>query len=186
MEKQIGSHRPADPDLKKLSRVCPGRLKQEGLIERVSRGVPLFPERIADEMFTFQHRYQKSTFSHETVLFQNNLSNRNPLVYSDTVPVDYHAESLNGRDCCFNISEYIYPHKAKVDLFSDGHGYQDDHGHGYHIPGPSDIMTIGLNDFTNPCTQSFRHYWFFQLTAGHPAGHPAQRPGRLWMSDWHR
>ena len=69
-------------------------LERNGEIERVSRGVYRVPASFEDEMFSFQARYKSSIFSHETALYLHDLTDRNPLSYSITVPVGYHSISL--------------------------------------------------------------------------------------------
>jgi predicted transcriptional regulator of viral defense system len=73
-------------------------LEKNGEIERVSRGVYKTPSAMEDEMFIFQTKYKSSIYSHETALFLHDLTDRNPLKYSVTVPSGYHSAALNGSD----------------------------------------------------------------------------------------
>lgn len=78
-----------------ISRVYLSMLEQNKEIERVSRGVYKTPSTMEDEMFVFQVKYKSSIFSHETALFLHDLTDRNPLTYSISVPSGYHSTSLN-------------------------------------------------------------------------------------------
>lgn len=70
-------------------------LEKNKEIERVSRGVYKTPSTMEDEMFIFQSKYKSSIYSHETALFLHDLTDRNPLTYSISVPSGYHSSSLN-------------------------------------------------------------------------------------------
>lgn len=71
-------------------------LKQNGEVERVSRGVYRSTETFfEDEFFSFQSQHKSTIFSHETALFFHNLTDRTPLTYSITVPSGYHSQALN-------------------------------------------------------------------------------------------
>ena len=70
-------------------------LEKNKEIERVSRGVYKTPSAMEDEMFVFQSKYKSSIYSHETALFLHDLTDRNPLTYSISVPSGYHSASLN-------------------------------------------------------------------------------------------
>jgi predicted transcriptional regulator of viral defense system len=70
-------------------------LEKNGEVEQVSRGVYKTPSAMEDEMFIFQSKYKSSIYSHETALFLHDLTNRNPLTYSISVPSGYHSSSLN-------------------------------------------------------------------------------------------
>ena len=65
-------------------------------IERVSRGVYRSPTTLEDEMFSLQSRYKSCIYSHETALFLHDLTDRNPLAFSISVPSGYHSSVLNG------------------------------------------------------------------------------------------
>jgi predicted transcriptional regulator of viral defense system len=71
-------------------------MEQSGEIESISRGVYKTPDAMEDEMFVFQSKYKSSVYSHETALFLHDLTDRNPLKFSLTVPSGYHSIALNG------------------------------------------------------------------------------------------
>ena len=77
-----------------ISRVYLAILEKNGEIERVSRGVYTATSLITDEMASFQARYKRAVFSHETALYLYDLTDRSPLLFSVTVSSGYNATSL--------------------------------------------------------------------------------------------
>jgi predicted transcriptional regulator of viral defense system len=67
---------------------------RENKLERVSRGVYLTPDAFDDEMYSIQARNQRAIFSHETALFLHDLTDRDPIAWSVTVPFGYNASHL--------------------------------------------------------------------------------------------
>ena len=79
----------------KIPRTYLNILEQNKEIERISRGIYKAPSTIEDEMFIFQSIYKSCIYSHETALYLHDLTDRNPLTYSISVPSGYHSSSLN-------------------------------------------------------------------------------------------
>lgn len=69
-------------------------LAREGLIERISHGIYASPEAFDDELYMLQARSPQLIFSHETALYLHDLTDRDPIMYSVTVPVGYHNQLL--------------------------------------------------------------------------------------------
>lgn len=69
-------------------------LAREGLIERVSHGIYVTPEAFEDDLYMLQARNPLLIFSHETALYLHDLTDRDPLTYSVTVPTGYHNQLL--------------------------------------------------------------------------------------------
>ncbi len=67
---------------------------REGKLERVSHGTYVSPDTFDDEMYTLQAKRQKVIFSHETALFLHELTDRDPLELSVTIPNGYNGTSL--------------------------------------------------------------------------------------------
>lgn len=67
---------------------------REGKLERVSHGAYVTPDTFEDEMYTIQVQRQKVIFSHETSLFLHELTDRDPLELSVTMPYGYNGSSL--------------------------------------------------------------------------------------------
>jgi len=69
-------------------------LIEAGELERVSFGVYISPDEFADKMYASQLRRPKSIYSHETALFLHDLTDRDPINYTVTVPTGYNAMQL--------------------------------------------------------------------------------------------
>lgn len=69
-------------------------LVKSGDLERVTFGVYILPDEIADMMYVAQLRRPKTIYSHETALFLHDLTDRDPISYSVTVPTGYNASRL--------------------------------------------------------------------------------------------
>lgn len=69
-------------------------LVKAGELERVSHGVYVSPDEFADKMYIAQQRRPKIIYSHETALFLHDLTDRDPISYTVTVPTGYNAINL--------------------------------------------------------------------------------------------
>jgi len=69
-------------------------LVKSGELERVTFGVYVSPDVFVDKMYANQLRRQRIIYSHETALFLHDLSDRDPISYSVTVPTGYNATKL--------------------------------------------------------------------------------------------
>jgi len=69
-------------------------LAREGVIERVSHGIYVTPEAYEDDLYMLQARSPQLIFSHETALYLHDLTDRDPVTYSVTVPTGYHNRLL--------------------------------------------------------------------------------------------
>lgn len=69
-------------------------LLREGKLERVSHGIYVTPDAFEDKMYMLQMKRPKVVFSHETALFLHDLTDRDPLEWSVTVPSGYNATNL--------------------------------------------------------------------------------------------
>jgi predicted transcriptional regulator of viral defense system len=67
---------------------------KENMLERVNQGVYLTPDTFDDEMYRIQARNTKAIFSHETALYLHDLTDRDPIEWSVTVPYGYNATHL--------------------------------------------------------------------------------------------
>lgn len=76
-------------------------LVKSGDLERVSFGVYILPDEFADKMYIVQLRRPKIIYSHETALFLHDLTDRDPISYTVTVPTGYNASRL--RDDGFTV-----------------------------------------------------------------------------------
>ncbi|WP_310602159.1 type IV toxin-antitoxin system AbiEi family antitoxin domain-containing protein [Anaerosporobacter sp.] len=65
-----------------------------GKLERAAHGVYVFPDDFPDKMYVAQIRRPKMIYSHETALFLHELTDRDPISYSVTVPTGYNAKAI--------------------------------------------------------------------------------------------
>lgn len=70
-------------------------LVKSGDLERVSFGVYTLTDELADKIYIAQLRRPKTIYSHETALFLHDLSDRDPISYTITVPTGYNASRLH-------------------------------------------------------------------------------------------
>jgi len=69
-------------------------LVKAGELERVSFGVYVSPDEFVDNMYALQLRKPKIIYSHETALFLHDLTDRDPISYTVTVPSGYNVPRL--------------------------------------------------------------------------------------------
>ncbi len=69
-------------------------LVKSGDLERASFGVYILPDEFEDKMYIAQMRRSKIIYSHETALFLQGLTDRDPISYTVTVPTGYNALRL--------------------------------------------------------------------------------------------
>ena len=70
------------------------RLVKRGVLERPAFGIYVLPHDFVDRMYATQQRRPKIIYSHETALFLHNLTDRDPISYSVTVPTGYNTVKL--------------------------------------------------------------------------------------------
>ena len=70
------------------------QLVKRGVLERPTFGVYVLPHDFVDRMYATQQRRPKIIYSHETALFLHNLTDRDPISYSVTVPTGYNTVKL--------------------------------------------------------------------------------------------
>ena len=69
-------------------------LVKSGDLEKASFGVYILPDEFVDKMYIAQLRRPKTIYSHETALFLHDLTDRDPVSYTVTVPTGYNAIKL--------------------------------------------------------------------------------------------
>lgn len=95
-----------------ISKQLLSKYVKKGYIERVAQGVYLSKDTFEDEMYVLQARSKKVVFSHETALFLHELTDRDPLQYTITLPSGYNATKFKDNGA------YVY--FIKEDLLSLG------------------------------------------------------------------
>lgn len=68
---------------------------RQGKLDRIAHGIYITPEIWEDKMLIHQLRKSKMVYSHETALFLHDLTDRDPVAYSVTVPTGYNTSKLN-------------------------------------------------------------------------------------------
>ena len=94
IEKENGLLLTKDVERKEVPRHYLALFVKENKLERVSRGVYLTPDAFDDEMYRLQAKNQRVIFSHETALYLHDLTDRDPIRWSVTVPYGYNATHL--------------------------------------------------------------------------------------------
>jgi predicted transcriptional regulator of viral defense system len=70
------------------------RFVASGNVERVAQGVYISPEAFLDKMYVFQKGIASIIYSHETALFLHDLTDRDPVRYTVTLPSDVRSKRL--------------------------------------------------------------------------------------------
>ncbi len=74
---------------------------EQGEICKYAPGIYITDDYFPDEMFLYQKRFSKLIYSHETSLYLLGLIDRNPLVYTITIPYYYPTKKF--RDIGFEV-----------------------------------------------------------------------------------
>ena len=85
-----------------ISKQLLSKYVKKGYIERVAQGVYLSKDAFEDAMYVLQARSKKAIFSHETALYLHDLTDRDPLQYTVTLPSGYNASNFK------NDGIYVY------------------------------------------------------------------------------
>lgn len=85
---------------------------KQGKLSKVSYGIYLTPDTFEDKMLILQIRRPALIYSHETALCLHDLTDRDPVNYSVTVPTGYNTKVLS--------QEGLYVHSIQRDLYSTG------------------------------------------------------------------
>lgn len=70
------------------------QLVKRGVLERPAFGIYVLSHDFVDRMYATQQRRPKIIYSHETALFLHDLTDRDPISYSVTVPTGYNTVKL--------------------------------------------------------------------------------------------
>lgn len=68
--------------------------ERENKLERIAHGVYITPDTFEDTMYIIQSRNNRVIYSHDTALVLHDLSDRDPIKLSVTVPYGYNATNL--------------------------------------------------------------------------------------------
>jgi predicted transcriptional regulator of viral defense system len=101
-----------DADEENIPRQYVALFVKENKLERVSNGVYLTPDTFDDEMYRLQAKNQRIIYSHETALYLHDLTDRDPIEWTVTVPYGYNASHLR--------KEGVRVYTVKKDLYLMG------------------------------------------------------------------
>jgi len=92
-----------------LSYTSLSRFVKRGELARVARGVYETVDAPLDELYVEQLRRPKIVFSHGTALYLHDLTDRNPISYSITVPTGYNTKTLLDEGFkVFSVKQELY------------------------------------------------------------------------------
>jgi predicted transcriptional regulator of viral defense system len=92
-----------------IPRVYLSSMVNAGLLVKLERGVYIARDGYDDELYRYQVKYEKAIYSHETALFLHDLTDRDPIKYSITVPEGYNASHLRALNFkVYSIKKTLY------------------------------------------------------------------------------
>lgn len=93
----------------RIPRTYISELVKNGVLERLERGVYITKDSFDDEMYRLQAKYTSVIFSHDSALFLHDLTDRDPLQYSVTVPAGYNFQNIQANGVkVFSIKKELY------------------------------------------------------------------------------
>lgn len=81
---------------------------KENKLERISQGVYIEPNEFPDEMYILQSRNSKIIYSHETSLYLHDLTDRDPIELSVTVPYGYNNSKLREKGNIYTVKKELH------------------------------------------------------------------------------
>jgi predicted transcriptional regulator of viral defense system len=91
------------------SRMTVVNLARSGIIERVAHGIYVKAGELYDEMYALSLRSERIIFSHETALWLNGLSDREPLEFHVTIPTGAPLGSILRSEChCHYVKRELH------------------------------------------------------------------------------
>ncbi|MDR1941571.1 MAG: type IV toxin-antitoxin system AbiEi family antitoxin domain-containing protein [Endomicrobium sp.] len=94
LKKKNGIITTAEANAIGISRAQLWLLAKSGELEHVAHSIYISPDILPDKMYILQKQRSKLIYSHETALFLHNLTDRDPINYSVTVPIGYNTKHL--------------------------------------------------------------------------------------------
>ena len=92
-----------------IPRTYISELIKDGVLERLDRGAYITRECFDDEMYRLQAKFTSVVFSHDTALFFHDLTDRDPLQYTVTVPAGYNSQNIKAIGVkVFSIKKELY------------------------------------------------------------------------------
>ena len=99
---------PAQLEKKGISRVYLSRMEEEGIIERIDRGIYVTKDFKYDEYYLFQLKYPKAIFSYNTALYFYEMTERTPIKMDVTVYREYNPHRFKDLVNVYKVSKELY------------------------------------------------------------------------------
>ena len=99
---------PAQLEEKGISRVYLSRMEEEGIIERIDRGIYVTKDFKYDEYYLFQLKYPKAIFSYNTALYFYEMTERTPIKMDVTVYREYNPHRFKDLVNVYKVSKELY------------------------------------------------------------------------------
>lgn len=102
---------PAQLEEKGISRVYLSKMQEEGIIERIERGIYVTKDFKYDEYYLFQLKYPKAIFSYNTALYFYEMTERTPIKIDVTVYREYNPH---------RFKDFVNVYKVNKEFFDLG------------------------------------------------------------------
>ena len=99
---------PVQLEEKGISRVYLSKMHEEGIIERIERGVYVTKDFKYDEYYLFQLKYPKAIFSYNTALYFYQMTERTPIKMDVTVYREYNPHRFKDLVNVYKVSKELY------------------------------------------------------------------------------
>lgn len=99
---------PAQLEEKGISRVYLSKMEEEGIIERIDRGIYATKDFKYDEYYLFQLKYPKAIFSYNTALYFYEMTERTPIKMDVTVYREYNPHRFKDLVNVYKVSKELY------------------------------------------------------------------------------
>lgn len=99
---------PAQLEDKGISRVYLSKMEEEGLIERIDRGIYVTKDFKYDEYYLFQLKYPKAIFSYNTALYFYEMTERTPIKMDVTVYREYNPHRFKDLVNVYKVNKELY------------------------------------------------------------------------------
>lgn len=99
---------PAQLEKKGISRVYLSRMEEEGIIERIDRGIYVTKDFKYDEYYLFQLKYPKAIFSYNTALYFYEMTERTPIKMDITIYREYNPYRFKDLVNVYKVSKELY------------------------------------------------------------------------------
>ena len=99
---------PAKLEEKGISSIYLSRMEEEGIIERIDRGIYVTKDFKYDEYYLFQLKYPKAIFSYNTALYFYEMTERTPIKMDVTVYREYNPHRFKDLVNVYKVSKELY------------------------------------------------------------------------------